>query len=163
MVRPRLGHTTLGFENLLLVLCGKCKMASKHLFFAKWLELLSKNWFSVANLNFSHKAGSKSNLYFSLITTVKLENLQLKFLKCLNKFSIYWRKTGFRQPFCIFHTKPEVDFQNQGSCALIEVQLENMPFKFWKNRDKFSSYGGTKSWQTDTHTCRQTDGNKVWY
>ena len=53
-----------------------------------------------------------SNLFFLLIITIKLKNFLIELWKYLNKFSSYWRKTGFRRPFWIFTAQTEVEFSN---------------------------------------------------
>ena len=127
--------------------------------YLKYLNKFSNNWqktcfrwlFCIFNMK---PEVDLSNLYFLLITTIELENLPLKILKCLNNFSIYWRKTCFRRPFWIFLTKQEVDFQNQGVCALIEVQPEHTPLEFWKKI--LISLGAMVVKNTDRQTDRQT-------
>ena len=84
-----------------------------------------------------------SNLYHLLITAIKLINLPLKFLKCPNQFASYWRKTGFRWPFSIFHAKPEVDLSNLYFLLSTTIELLNLPFKFLECLNQVSSY-----WQT---------------
>ena len=66
--------------------------------------------------------------------------MQLEFRKYLYKFSFYWRKTGFREPFWIFTTKPEVNFLTQYFLRITTIEPENLPFEFWKYIYKFSFY-----------------------
>ena len=70
---------------------------------------------------------------FSVITTIKPENIPFKFRKSVHKYPSYEPKTCFRRSFSIFLAKPEVDFKNQRWCALSPVEPEFMPFKFWKS------------------------------
>ena len=72
------------------------------------------------------------NQYFLLITTIEPENLPLEFRKYLYYFSFYWRKTGFRRPFWIFTTKPEVDFLSQNFLLITTIEPDNLPLEFWK-------------------------------
>ena len=96
------------------------------------LDYLMKNRFSAAILNFYDQSGSKFlTQYFLRITTIEPENLPFEFWKYLYKFSFYWRKTGLRQPFWIFTTKPEVNFLTQYFLRITTIEPENLPLQFW--------------------------------
>ena len=50
---------------------------------------------------------------FSVITTIKPENIPFKFWKSVHKYPSYEPKTCFRRSFSIFLAKPEVDSKNE--------------------------------------------------
>ena len=70
----------------------------------------------------------------------RTEILPLEFRKYLYYFSFYWRKTGFRRPFWIFTTEPEVEFSNLYILQITTIDHENLPLKIWKYLNYFSSY-----------------------
>ena len=77
------------FSNLLFLIITSIELEILHLEYLKYLNKFSNNWqktcfrwlFCIFNMK---PEVDLSNLYFLLITTIELENLPLKFLKCLN-------------------------------------------------------------------------------
>ena len=96
---------------------------------------------------------------FSVITTIKPENIPFKFWKSVHKYPSYEPKTCFRRSFSIFLAKPEVDSKNERQRTLFCIKLELLAFEFWKSVHWFSRYEGTTLGHTDRHTYRQTEPN----
>ena len=97
------------------------------------LELLAKNRFLAAILHFLHKTGGR---FIEPIFSTNHYYLNWKFAIKISQTSqlvLHFLAKNRKRPFWIFLTKQEVDFQNQGSCALIKVQPEHIPLEFWKN------------------------------
>ena len=70
---------------------------------------------------------------FSVITTIKPENIPFKFWKSVHKYPGYEPKTCFRRSFSIFLAKPEVDSKNERQRTLFCIKLELLAFEFWKS------------------------------
>ena len=70
---------------------------------------------------------------FSVITTIKPENIPFKFRKSVHKNPGYEPKTCFSRSFSIFLAKPEVDSKNERQRTLFCIKLELLAFEFWKS------------------------------
>jgi len=70
---------------------------------------------------------------FSVITTIKPENIPFKFWKSVHKYPSYEPKTCFRRSFSIFLAKPEIDSKNERQRTLFCIKLELLAFEFWKS------------------------------
>ena len=97
------------------------------------LKLSVKNRFLMAILNFFDKTGSRffKPLYFTnhyhrswkfAIEIFKIAQLVLNLSA----------KNRFRRQFCIFTTKPEVEFSNLYILQITTIDPENLPLKFWQ-------------------------------
>ena len=96
-------------------------------------KLLAKNQFQATILNFYDKTGSrvfeplffKNHYHRSWKFAIRIFNIS----QLVRKLSA---KKGFRRPFWIFATKPEVEFSNLYFLQITTIDLENLPLEFRK-------------------------------
>ena len=75
------------------------------------LKFFTKSRFSAAILNFPSKPEVDfENQNVLEVNAIFSEHIPLEFWKSVQQISSYSRKPGFRRPFWIFQSKPEVDF-----------------------------------------------------
>ena len=90
---------------------------------------------------------------FSVITTIKPENIPFKFRKSVHKYPSYEPKTCFRRSFSIFLAKPEVDSKNErlGPYSALNSNYWRLNFE-----NRSSSFRAMRERHTDIHTDRHT-------
>jgi len=59
--------------------------------------------------------------------------MPLEFWKTVQQLSTYCKTPVFRQPFWIFLSEPEVDFENQNFSHVHAINSKHVPLEFWKS------------------------------
>ena len=115
------------YHNIFASKIVLCKNAS--LKFWKYLIWFLRNCWK--NLFLAARSRIFQPIFF-IIQRLPLKMCHLNFVNISISSRFIDKKTGFRRPFWIFTTKPEIDFLNQYFLLITTIEADNLPLEFCK-------------------------------